>query len=155
MTILKKVDRQAKIEEIIKEHTIATQEALLAALEAEGIPATQATISRDIREMRVVKERDQDGTLRYTIYHNGEKTVAERLDESIAEVVVAVKLVEFVNVIHTAPGNGNSLAAIIDDLAFPQVAGTLAGHDTILIISPDRDSAQYVHDYFAERMVVE
>ncbi|MFC6170689.1 arginine repressor [Loigolactobacillus jiayinensis] len=152
---MKKVDRQAKIEEIIKQHTIATQEALLAALEAEGIPATQATISRDIREMQVVKERDADGTLRYTIYHNGEKTEAERLDESIAEVVAAVKRVEFVNVIHTAPGNGNSLAAILDDLAFPQVTGTLAGHDTILIISPDRASAEYINDYFTQRMIVE
>ncbi|MFD1317823.1 arginine repressor [Loigolactobacillus zhaoyuanensis] len=152
---MKKAVRQAKIEEIIKQNIIATQEALLAALEAEGIPATQATISRDIREMQVVKERDSEGTLRYTIYHNGEKTEAERLDETIAEVVVAVKQVEFVNVVHTAPGNGNSLAAIIDDLVFPEIAGTLAGHDTILIISPDRAGAQYIHDYFTQRMVLE
>ncbi|KRM93017.1 arginine repressor [Loigolactobacillus rennini] len=152
---MKKNKRQAKIEQIIQQQTIGTQEKLLAALEAEGIHATQATVSRDIREMQIVKERDSQGQLRYTIYHNGEKTVAERLDDTIAEVVVSIQQVEFVNVVTTAPGNGNSLAAIIDELTFPQIAGTIAGHDTILIISPDRQSARDIHDYFTQRLLVE
>ncbi|ANK59276.1 MULTISPECIES: arginine repressor [Loigolactobacillus] len=149
---MKKSVRQARIEQIIKQHSVATQESLLALLKEEGIPATQATISRDIREMQIVKERDANGTIRYTIYHNGEKSEEERLADTLAQVALSITRIEFVNVIRTAPSNGNLLAAIIDDMKLDDVAGTIAGHDTILVISPSETAAQEINDYFRDKM---
>jgi transcriptional regulator of arginine metabolism len=149
---MKKSVRQAKIEQIIKQHPVSTQEELLAHLKAEGIPATQATISRDIREMQIVKERDQEGKIRYAIFHNGEKSEEERLRETLGQVALSVTQVEFVNLIRTAPGNGNLLAAIIDNLKMPEIAGTLAGHDTILVISPSAPAATKLNAYFLEHI---
>ena len=128
---MNKSERQAALARIINQKPIATQEELLAALKADGIDATQATISRDIREMQIVKAQDAKGTLRYTIFRGSEESQLERLGRSIREVGLTITRVQFLNVIKTLPSNGNLLAAIIDDIDFDQVVGTIAGHDTI------------------------
>ncbi|EGF48793.1 arginine repressor [Lacticaseibacillus rhamnosus MTCC 5462] len=76
---MNKSERQAALARIINQKPIATQEELLAALKAAGIDATQATISRDIREMQIVKAQDAKGTLRYTIFRGSEESQLERL----------------------------------------------------------------------------
>ncbi|MFQ9107239.1 MAG: arginine repressor, partial [Lacticaseibacillus rhamnosus] len=126
----------------------ATQEELLAALKAAGIDATQATISRDIREMQIVKAQDAKGTLRYTIFRGSEESQLERLGRSIREVGLTITRVQFLNVIKTLPSNGNLLAAIIDDIDFDQVVGTIAGHDTIVVISPDEKQAKWFEEAY-------
>ena len=139
---MNKSERQAALARIINQKPIATQEELLAALKADGIDATQATISRDIREMQIVKAQDAKGTLRYTIFRGSEESQLERLGRSIREVGLTITRVQFLNVIKTLPSNGNLLAAIIDDIDFDQVVGTIAGHDTIVVISPDEKQAK-------------
>ena len=140
---MNKSERQAALTRIINQKPIATQEELLAALKAAGIDATQATISRDIREMKIVKSQDATGTLRYTIFRGSSESQLERLGRSIREVGLSITRVHFMNVIKTLPSNSNLLAAIIDDIGFEQVVGTIAGHDTIVVISPDEKQAKW------------
>ncbi|MFC6180838.1 arginine repressor [Lactiplantibacillus daowaiensis] len=149
---MKKSDRQAAIEQLITQYPIATQEDLMARLKAEGIAATQATISRDIREMQIVKSPDDDGHARYTIFKANSKNEQDRLFESLHDVVTGVDRVEFMNIIHTLPSNGNLLAAIIDDLNLPAVSGTLAGHDTIFVVSPSVAVATEFHDLLLQHV---
>ena len=145
---MNKSERQAALARIINQKPIATQEELLAALKAAGIDATQATISRDIREMQIVKAQDAKGTLRYTIFRGSEESQLERLGRSIREVDLTITRVQFLNVIKTLPSNGNLLAAIIDDIDFDQVVGTIAGHDTIVVISPDEKQAKWFEEAY-------
>ena len=145
---MNKSERQAALARIINQKPIATQEELLAALKAAGIDATQATISRDIREMQIVKAQDAKGTLRYTIFRGSEESQLERLGRSIREVGLTITRVQFLNVIKTLPSNGNLLAAIIDDIDFDQVVGTIAGHDTIVVISPDEKQAKWFEEAY-------
>lgn len=145
---MNKSERQAALARIINQRPIATQEELLAALKAAGIDATQATISRDIREMQIVKAQDAKGTLRYTIFRGSEESQLERLGRSIREVGLTITRVQFLNVIKTLPSNGNLLAAIIDDIDFDQVVGTIAGHDTIVVISPDEKQAKWFEEAY-------
>ena len=145
---MNKSERQAALARIINQKPIATQEELLAALKAAGIDATQATISRDIREMQIVKAQDAKGTLRYTIFRGSEESQLERLGRSIREVGLTITRVQFLNVIKTLPSNGNLLAAIIDDIDFDQVVGTIAGHDTIVVISPDEKQAIWFEEAY-------
>ncbi|QVI37551.1 ArgR family transcriptional regulator [Lacticaseibacillus casei] len=145
---MNKNERQAALARTINQKPIATQEELLAALKAAGIDATQATISRDIREMKIVKAQDATGTLRYTIFRGSAESQLERLGRSIREVGLSITRVQFMNVIKTLPSNGNLLAAIIDDIDFDQVVGTIAGHDTIVVISPDERQAKWFEEAY-------
>lgn len=145
---MKKSTRQARIEQLINQYTIATQDELMDYLKKSDITATQATISRDIREMQIVKAADGNGNLRYTIFKAGNHSEELHLYETINEVVTSVQQVEFMNIIKTLPSDGNLLAAIIDDLHMEEVAGTLAGHDTIFIISPNVKVATQLHERF-------
>ena len=110
--VMKKSIRQARIEQLINQYPIGTQEDLMKRLEDTGIKATQATISRDIREMQIVKTQDGQGNLRYTIFKAGNKSEKEHLHETINEVVTGLTRVEFINIVRTLPSNGNLLAAI-------------------------------------------
>ncbi|WP_262314864.1 arginine repressor [Lacticaseibacillus parakribbianus] len=138
---MNKTERQTALARIINQKAIGTQDELLTALREAGIDATQATISRDIREMRVIKAQDATGTVRYTLYRGDSQSQLERLGDSIREVGLGITRVEFLNVIKTLPSNGNLLAAILDEIKFPQVVGTVAGHDTIVVISPSVEAA--------------
>lgn len=138
---MKKSIRQAHIERLINQYAIGTQEELMVHLERIGIQATQTTISRDIREMQIVKSQDGQGHLRYAIFKVGNRTEEAHLRETINEVVTGITRVEFINILKTQPSNGNLLAAIFDDVNLPEITGTLAGHDTIFIISPNEEVA--------------
>jgi len=147
---MKKEERQAKIEQLIKQNIIATQDELMRYLEDSGIKATQATISRDIREMQIIKEQDGNGVLRYVIFKNDAHNEEDKLYKAIEETVVDIRQVEFMNIIHTLPRNANVLAAILDDLSLPEVAGTLAGYDTVVIISGSKDEAAKINNLFSQ-----
>lgn len=149
---MKKTVRQTKIEQLINQYVISTQEELMARLRQAGINATQATISRDIREMQIVKQQDASGSSRYMIYKAGNQNEMQHLYRSIGDTVTQVDRVQFLNVIHTFPSYANMLAAILDDLDLPEVKGTLAGHDVIIIISADEIEAQKMYDLFIKHM---
>lgn len=151
---MKKAERQRVLAEIISNSVVQTQEQLLQMLNKSGISATQATISRDIREMRIVKSKNKRGVSRYTILHNvGDEKLTDRLNSTVQDVGISITRVMFMNVIKTMPSNGNLLAALIDDANFPQVVGTVAGHDTIIVISPDVEAAQWFYDQYHDALL--
>ncbi|WP_125570648.1 arginine repressor [Lacticaseibacillus songhuajiangensis] len=151
---MKKAERQKILAQIIGSSVVQTQEQLLQELSKCGIQATQATISRDIREMRVVKTKDGAGVSRYTILKSmGDDKLTDRLNNMVKEVGVSITRVMFMNVIKTLPSNGNLLAALIDDANFPQVVGTVAGHDTIVVIGPDVESAEWFYSQYHDALI--
>jgi len=133
-----KARRQKKIQELINNETIKTQEDLVERLLEEGFPVTQATISRDIKEMGLVKVPGGGEEYRYAIRSDGWPIgYQDRLKRLFKEVVVTFDSSENIIVVKTIPGNAQALALLIDNAGWPEVLGTVAGDDTIfLLIKP-------------------
>ncbi len=134
--------RQAKIMEIISNRNVETQEQLLSALQKEGFRGTQATISRDIKELRIVKELTSMGTYRYTA-STGEVTgsFSARLNTIFRECVTGYDYAQNIIVIRTLPGLASAAGSAIDAMNMSMVVGTLAGDDTVMIVMRDNNSA--------------
>ena len=137
-----KIQRQAKIMEIISTRDIETQEQLLQALEAEGFASTQATISRDIKELRVVKELTSFGTYRYAASaKDGSGTFSARLNTIFRECITSYDYAENIIVLKTMPGLASAAASAVDVMNMSVVVGTIAGDDTVLIVTRDVNAA--------------
>ena len=137
-----KSERQAKIMEIISTTNVETQEQLLAALEAAGFNATQATISRDIKELRIVKELTSFGTYRYTAAaREVPASFSGRLNTIFRECVTNFDYAQNIVVIHTLPGLANAAASALDAMKMSVVVGTIAGDDTVFIVMRDTNAA--------------
>lgn len=137
-----KSQRQAKIMEIISTVNVETQDQLLCELQNEGFRCTQATISRDIKEMRIVKELTSMGTYRYTTSTNEMGgTFTSRLNTIFRECVVSYDYAQNIIVIRTLPGLASAAGSAIDTMNLSAVIGTLAGDDTVIVIMRDNNSA--------------
>ena len=137
-----KSQRQAKIMEIIASRDVETQEQLLEALQHAGIYSTQATVSRDIKELRIVKELTKFGTYRYTTSAKEVTgTFSARLNAIFKECVNAYDYANNLVVIHTIPGLAGAAASAVDAMEMSFVLGTVAGDDTVLIIMRDANAA--------------
>ena len=137
-----KTQRQAKIIEIVSTRDVETQEQLLEALQAAGFYITQATISRDIRELRIVKELTKYGTYRYTTAAkeaNGSFSV--RLNSIFKNCVTGFDFAQNLVVIRTIPGLASAAASAVDSMELGYVLGTVAGDDTVLIIMRNMKAA--------------
>lgn len=137
-----KAQRQAKILELISTTNVETQEQLLAMLEGEGFHTTQATISRDIKELRIVKELTSLGNYRYTTGNNElEGTFSTRLNTIFKECVISFDYAQNIIVVRTLPGLASAAASAIDGMNIHAVVGSLAGDDTVMIVMRDTNSA--------------
>ena len=137
-----KTQRQAKIMEIISTRDIETQEQLLQTLQEAGFHSTQATISRDIKELRIVKELTSFGTYRYTTStKDGSHTFSARLNTIFRECITGFDYAGNIIVIKTMPGLAGAAAAAIDGMNMSVVVGTIAGDDTVLIVMRDNNAA--------------
>ena len=137
-----KNQRQAKILEIISNRNVETQEQLLAALQDAGFRATQATISRDIKELRIVKELTNLGTYRYATSANElNGTFSSRLNTIFRECVVSFDYAQNIIVVRTLPGLASAAASAIDGMNMSAVVGSLAGDDTVMIVMRDMNAA--------------
>ncbi len=135
-----KPKRQAKILEIISTTNVETQEQLLQELQRAGFASTQATISRDIKELRIVKELTSFGTYRYTTAtREVPNSFLDRLNTIFRESVTNFDYAQNIVVIHTLPGLANAAASALDAMNMSVVLGTLAGDDTVFVVM--RDSA--------------
>lgn len=144
---LRKKERQALIVQLIEEYPIDSQEELMTRLEKAGVDVTQATVSRDIKELMIIRRPDADGNHRYQLMEMGEDNPSDdRLTQLFADLVQDIKRVEFMLVIRTLPGYGNRLGAAIDDEEFPNIIGTLAGHDTIYVTAPSVAAAEELEE---------
>ena len=143
-----KNDRQNQLLQIINEESIETQEQLLERLQAHGIKCTQATISRDIKEMHLIKEPAGQGKYRYAVSaHRTKLNFAEKLRTIFHESVVSVDAAQNLVVIKTMPGLASAAASALDGMEIASKVGTLAGDDTVLLVMRDMISAE---DFCAE-----
>ena len=131
--------RQGQILKLVRSKRILTQDELAQELRDQGISATQVTLSRDIRDLRLVKTREG-----YQEMAPEEKGPALTL--LAAEFVLDVRCAQNLVVVKTAPGNANSVAQALDQEEWPEVVGTLAGDNTLLIIAPDSSTAEVVQE---------
>ena len=134
--------RQQEILRIIEEQDIDTQDQLLAELRARGLQSTQATISRDIKELRIVKELTSFGTYRYTTAaREVPSAFTGRLNTIFRDCVTSFDYAQNIIVIHTLPGLANAAASALDAMNMNVVLGTLAGDDTAVVIMRDTNAA--------------
>ncbi len=124
--------RQEKILELIEKYEIETQEELAAHLAAVGCHVTQATISRDIRELKLSKVNTLDGRQKYIAMVPKDQTVNDRLTRVLREGFVSSSEAAYLLVVRTVPGMAMAVAAAIDSLNLPGLAGCIAGDDTIM-----------------------
>jgi len=137
-----KEERHAMIVAIIKEREISTQEELGDALKEKGILVTQATLSRDIKELGLIKVPILDGDYRYSLPSDRTpQDLIRRAQRMLEDTVEAVDLAENLIVIKTTSGTAQGVAQAVDDLKWPEMVGTVAGDNTILAIIRTREQA--------------
>ncbi len=128
--------------EIISNSNVETQEQLLQQLQEAGFNSTQATISRDIKDLRIVKELTTFGTYRYTTAaREVPSTFSSRLNTIFRECVTNFDYAQNIVVIHTLPGLASAAASALDTMNMSVVLGTLAGDDTVMVVMRDSNSA--------------
>lgn len=148
-----KNDRQNQLLQIISEECIETQEQLLDRLQARGIKCTQATISRDIKEMHLIKEPAGQGRYRYAVSaHRTRLNFADKLRTIFRESVISVDLAQNLVVIKTMPGLASAAASALDGMEINAKVGTLAGDDTVLLIMRDTMGAEEFCDEIKEML---
>lgn len=141
-----KQKRQVKILELIREHTIENQNDLMNILNAQGYHATQATISRDIRELNIIKIQTPDGRYKYAV-GNVKITDDEISEQAYGIISASVKSIEYAGnlvVLRTLSGMAQAVCAAIDSTHRPGIMGTIAGEDTIFIASRGEDASAFI-----------
>ena len=137
-----KNDRQTMILEIISQENIETQEQLLARLQERGISSTQATISRDIKQMHLIKEPVGHGVYKYAVSGNRTKlNFAEKLRTIFRESITSIACAQNIVVIKTMPGLASAACSALDNMDITYMVGSLAGDDTAFLLMQDADSA--------------
>ena len=127
-----KAERQAKILDLIVKKEIGTQEELTTELERAGFVATQATVSRDIREMKLTKVAMSNGKLRYVAYRKTEENMTEKYNRIFCDGFVSMDNAQNILVIKTVAGMAMAVAAALDHMELPEIVGSIAGDDTIM-----------------------
>lgn len=134
--------RQSKILEIISTTNVETQEQLLKLLQDAGFTSTQATISRDIKELHIIKELTSLGTYRYTTAaREVPTTFSSRLNTIFRESVNTFDYAQNIIVMHTLPGLAGAAASALDSMKLSVILGTIAGDDTVFIVMRDNNAA--------------
>lgn len=129
-----KARRQAKILELIKHNVIETQEELAEALGRHGIPVTQATVSRDIKELQLTKSPTGDGRYRYAMPDEVPTTSWDKRRRIFQESVLGVDYSENIIVVRSLPGTAPGVGSALDHLGWPEMIGSVAGDDTVIVI---------------------
>ena len=136
--------RHAKILEIISRNEIETQEELCEELERQNIVVTQATISRDIRDLHLFKVAGVEKKYRYAYINDGESEISPKMRSLFRDCVLSVKAAQNLVVVKTLSGNGANAGAVVDKLHYEEIVGSVAGDDTLLIVCTDNTSAAAV-----------
>lgn len=133
--IIMKINRQNEIISIITSTDIETQEELASELRKLGYKVTQATVSRDIRELRLIKVATKDGGFKYAKPDRHEVAVSERLTRILSDSLVNVDASGNIIVVKTLSGSANVAAEAMDNLGWPEILGTIAGDNTVFIVT--------------------
>ena len=136
--------RQAVILEIISSMEIETQEELCAELTKRNYNVTQATVSRDIKELRLFKVAGVEKKYRYAYIDDGNNKISPKMHNLFRECVLTMRPAMNQVVIKTLRGNGSNAGMIVDKVNLPEIVGTLAGDDTLLIVTESVEAAKIV-----------
>ena len=142
-----KVKRQSKILELIRENDIETQEMLADLLNKAGFNVTQATVSRDIRELKLTKATMQSGKQKYVATAKESSFVTERLNRVFRDGIVSIDYAQNIVVIKTLVGMAMAVAAALDSMENSEIMGTIAGDDTIFCVLKNESKAVKLTEY--------
>ena len=141
-----KVNRHAKIVELINKHHIETQEELAEYLNKEGFKVTQATVSRDIRDLKLTKAPTEDGRQKYVVHQTMETEMSEKYIRILRDGYVSMDMAQNILVIKTVSGMAMAVCAAIDSMRWTEVVGSIAGDDTIMCAIRSVDDTVRVMD---------
>ena len=142
--------RQNRILEIIKEFEVDTQEKLAELLKESGFDVTQATVSRDIKELQLIKTLSSTGKYKYVTAENFDHSITDRFINIFKETVQSVDSAGNLVVIKTLSGCANAAAEAIDSLRFPNIIGTIAGDNTLLIVVNEAENTNSLVSHFSD-----
>ena len=145
-----KKDRHTRILEIIEANVVETQDQLIELLRADGMKVTQATVSRDIKDLKLVKTAEKGGKYKYTNPKSVEERPSVKFHNIMKETVTHVDYAVNIVVIKTYPGMAGSAAAAIDSLHHTGVVGSIAGDDTIMLVMRSESVAEtFAGEFFS------
>lgn len=148
-----KSKRHEKILELIRDHDVETQAQLQAELDGAGFPTTQATISRDIKQLSIIKELGPSGNYRYAeAVRPAEHTFSAKLNLIFKQCVVSVDYAQNMMVVKTMPGLASAACSALDKLHVSEIVGTLAGDDTAFVVMRDTASAAVLCDELRDQL---
>ncbi|AZV56118.1 arginine repressor [Clostridium sp. AWRP] len=139
-----KVTRHAKILEIINSDDIETQEELADRLKKSGMNVTQATVSRDIKELKLIKVLSDSGKYKYATISHTKNFLSNKLVNIFSQTVTSVENIENFIIVKTISGSASAAAEAIDSLSFVGIAGSIAGDNTIFVMTRDGESAHII-----------
>lgn len=143
-----KGQRHIKIRELITNSEIETQDELVDCLKSLGFNVTQATVSRDIKELHLVKVPLLDGRYKYSLPADQRFNPLQKLKRSLMDAFVKIDIAGHMIVMKTMPGNANAIGVLIDNLDWSEILGTICGDDTCLIICRTPEDAKELSDRF-------
>lgn len=137
-----KITRHAKILELISQKDVETQEELVDELKKQGMNVTQATVSRDIKGLKLIKVMSSNGKYKYACLAHGESALSEKLLRIFSQTVIFIDVVGNTIIIKTISGSAAAAAEALDTLNWDGLAGTLAGDNTIFALARSEEKAQ-------------
>lgn len=139
-----KLARHEKIMELIRQYDIDTQEELASRLNEAGFKVTQATVSRDIRALKMTKVAGKDGKSRYAILEEPGRALGDRYTRVLCDALLSMETGQNLIVIKTVPGMAMGVAAALDALEWEEILGCIAGDDTVMCAARTAEQAEYV-----------
>jgi transcriptional regulator of arginine metabolism len=149
---MNKGQRHIKIRDIIGNNDVETQDELVDQLRSAGFNVTQATVSRDIKELHLVKVPMIDGRYKYSLPSDQRFNPLQKLKRALIDSFVSIDYTSNMIVIKTLPGNANAVGALIDNLDWTEIMGTICGDDTILIICRSEEEPGKMTEKFLEML---
>lgn len=147
-----KGQRHIKIREMISNHDIETQDDLVELLKKANFNVTQATVSRDIKELHLVKVPMNDGRYKYSLPADQRFNPLQKLKRTLTDSFISIDYADHLIIMKTLPGNANAIGALIDKLDWEDLMGTICGDDTILIICRSKDVSADVSQRFLDML---
>jgi len=148
-----RLSRQNKILELIKTNEVETQDQLLELLRNAGYNVTQATVSRDIKELQLIKGQSKDGKYKYVQGNYDSRPISERFIRIFREATLSYQSAQNLIVLKTLPGCSGAAGEAIDCLSLEHIVGTIEGDNTLLVIVDHEDNVPYITSEF-DKMII-
>ncbi|MCA0985964.1 transcriptional regulator AhrC/ArgR [Guptibacillus algicola] len=149
---MNKGQRHIKIRELIANQDVETQDELVYCLKSAGFNVTQATVSRDIKELHLVKVPTIDGRYKYSLPADQRFNPLQKLKRTLTDAFISIDDADHLIVMKTLPGNANAIGALIDNLDWEEIMGNISGDDTILIICKKPEHASMISQRFIDML---